>query len=259
VADIIDAVGDPGSTCAPTHNAGIAAVSTSSYSAHNGLITAAATACPGGFATGATWAAGAKVLPAGVTTVCGSLKIGNAAGDTVTVSTPAAGSTVVIYNGDLNLKSTSQGANLVTGTGSGLAIVFAGNGSGATKHNVTMGNSSVLDIAAPTSGSWAGIAVYQDSSAAGPTTNIDQSMAPATSGGAAWKVTGLIYMPKANVSLSGGVVKSTAGQACFSLVANSFAANGNYSIYSDSQTNCAGAGLTPPTSSVGGTRQSLVK
>jgi Flp pilus assembly protein TadG len=250
VADIIDAAGDPGPTCAPNHNASVAAVSTSSYSSKASLIPAD----PCGGVYNGTSISGPTVWGANAHS-CGTLKVlANA-----TITTPASGTLLTIYNGDLSLHpSNPVSTNLTTASGSGLTIVLSGNKAGAS-HTIVFGGPSVLDVAAPTTGSWAGIALYQDPSANGPTTGVDQSMSPANGGGSAWKVTGLIYMPNANVTLSGGVVKSTAGQACFSLVAKSFAASGNYSIYSDSQSNCGGAGLTPPTSSVGGTRQSLVK
>jgi Flp pilus assembly protein TadG len=254
VADIIDAVGDPGPTCAPNHNAGVPAAVTTTYSSKAASIPSAATACPGGFATGRT-ISGAVVLGTNEPPVCGPLTVSADA----TISTPSGGTVLYIYNGNLNLHPQPQpNTNLTTLAGSGLALVFTGNQAGAN-HIVDFGGTSVLDIAAPTTGTWAGMAIYQDASANGPTTGIDFGISPATGGNPAWKVTGLIYAPKANVTLSGGVIKSTAGQACFSLVSKTFTASGNYSIYSDSQSNCAGAGLSPPSAGQGGTRPSLTK
>jgi hypothetical protein len=67
----------------------------------------------------------------------------------VTITTPVGGSAVlVIENGQLDL----NGHALRSSTGSAVTIVFAGN----------KGSGGVLDITAPKTGPWSGVAICQD-------------------------------------------------------------------------------------------------
>ena len=72
-----------------------------------------------------------------------------------------------------------------------------------------------------------------------------------------WDITGLVYLPKANVTFSGAVNKSANGAACFVLVAYTVLVNGTGSIFANN-TQCATAGLVPP-SGGGVTREKLVQ
>src|SRR5262249_42298361 len=94
---------------------------------------------------------GTKTLTGNVT-VCGDLKL------TRDVTVNASDNAVlIIYNGQLD----TNNHPLSTSSGSGLTIVFSG-GSGTYTH-VATGNGT-LDITAPTSGTWSGVAIYQNPS-----------------------------------------------------------------------------------------------
>jgi Flp pilus assembly protein TadG len=170
---------------------------------------------------------GSKTLSGNVM-VCGDQQLtGN-----VTINAPA-GAVLVIENGQLD----TNGFILTTSSGSALTVVFSGDNSGSYTHAPT--GTGTLDIAAPTTGSWAGVAIYQDPSL---TSGVDIS---AAGNSPTWNVTGLVYLPHASVTLSGAVNKSSNGQSCFVLVADNVTVNGTGSILSHG--GCAPAGLSMPT------------
>jgi Flp pilus assembly protein TadG len=171
--------------------------------------------------------------------VCGDLQLsGN-----VTVTAPSSGAVLVIENGQLD----TNGYTLQTSSGSGLTIVFSGTG-GSYTHAPTGGGT--LDITAPTSGPWSGVAIYQDPSLS---TGVDIS---AAGNSPTWDITGLVYLPHSSVTFSGAVNKSSNGQSCFVLVVDNVTINGTGGILAHG--GCAAAGLkTMPTGGVAG-RGSLV-
>jgi len=66
----------------------------------------------------------------------------------------------------------------------------------------------------------------------------------------AWDISGLVYFPKADLTFSGIVNKSSTGTACFVLVSYTILVNGTGQIFAN--TDCENAGLTPPSLDVGG-------
>src|SRR6185437_11149446 len=113
-------------------------------------------------------------------TVCGDLVL---MGDT-TLSTVSPGSVLVIRNGRLD----TNGYTLRTASGSALTIIFSGPDlSGSYTHAPTGGGT--LDFQAPTSGTWKGIAIYQDPSLA---SGVDIS---AAGNSPTWNITGIVYLP----------------------------------------------------------------
>lgn len=153
-----------------------------------------------------------------------------------TINAPT-GAVLVIENGQLDL----NGFTLKTTSGSGLTIVFAGANNANYQHIPSGGGT--LDFAAPTSGVWSGIAIYQDPSL---TINVDVS---AAGNSPTWNLTGLVYLPHASVTFSGAVNKASNGSACFALVVDNLRINGTGSIANNSQ--CVAAGLTLPTTTSG--------
>ena len=163
--------------------------------------------------------------------------------------------TIVIQNGRLDL----HGHKISTASGAAATIVFSGD-NGAYKHypvnqnfpNGTKGaGPATIDIEAPTSGNWSGVALYQD-----PALNTGVSFSEAGSD-PTWNITGLAYFPKADVGFSGIVNKSAYGSQCFVLVAYTLTINGTAQILANTQ--CASAGLPPLTVAVGtSTREKLV-
>jgi Flp pilus assembly protein TadG len=146
---------------------------------------------------------------------------------------------LVIENGQLD-------TNGFTLQGTGLTVVFSGTNSGSYQHVPTGGGT--LDITAPTSGNWSGVAIYQDPAL---TNNVDIS---AAGNSPTWDISGLVYLPHSNVTLSGAVNKSSQGQSCFEMVVDTLLINGTGDIFAN-DTQCAAAGLNQTR---GGSRGVLV-
>jgi Flp pilus assembly protein TadG len=167
---------------------------------------------------------------------CGDLQLtGN-----VTINAPT-GAVLVIENGQLD----TNGYTLSTSSGSALTVVFSGDNSGSYTHAPTGGGT--LDIAAPTTGAWKGVAIYQDPSL---TSGVDIS---AAGNSPTWDITGLVYLPHSSVTFSGAVNKSSNGQSCFVLVVDHILINGTGSILETG--GCDAAGLSMPTGNHPGRRQ----
>jgi Putative Flp pilus-assembly TadE/G-like len=184
---------------------------------------------------------GSKSLPNGDTTICGDLQLtGNV---TINTTLGGPGAVLTIFNGQLD----TNGFSITTSNGSGLTVVFSGTNSGSYTHAPT--GSGTLDIAAPTTGPWKGVAIYQDPKL---TTGVDISAAGNTP---AWDITGLVYLPNSSVTLSGAVNKAGFGLSCFALVVKDVTVNGTGKILPNGQ--CVPAGLGMPTTTVPG-RATLV-
>jgi hypothetical protein len=163
----------------------------------------------------------------------------------VTINTPLGqpGTVLTIYNGQLD----TNGFTITTSNGSALTVVFSGTNGGSYIHAPT--GSGTLDIAAPTTGPWKGVAIYQDPKL---TTGVDISAAGNTP---AWKITGLVYLPNSSVTLSGIVNKAGFGLSCFAMVVKDITVNGNGAILPNGQ--CVPAGLGMPSTTIPG-RATLV-
>jgi hypothetical protein len=184
---------------------------------------------------------GSKSLPTGDTKVCGDLQLtGN-----VIIDTPLAGSGAVltIFNGQLD----TNGYKITTSNGSAVTVVFSGTNSGSYTHAPTGGGT--LDIAAPTTGPWKGVAIYQDPKL---TNGVDIA---AAGNSPAWDITGLVYLPNASVTLSGAVNKAGFGKSCFAITVKDITVNGSGMILPNGE--CIPAGLTMPTTTLPG-RATLV-
>ena len=134
----------------------------------------------------------------------------------VTINTPTGYAVMIIENGQLDL----NGHVFQTASNSALTIVFTGS-SGYTHGPTdnTNGPGGALNITAPTSGPWAGMAVVQDPSLRDP--GLDVS---AAGNSPTWDITGLIYMPHATIILKGAIDKSTFGNQCVVMIADNFLA-----------------------------------
>jgi Flp pilus assembly protein TadG len=169
--------------------------------------------------------------------VCGDQQL---TGNT-TINAPS-GAVLVIENGQLD----TNGWTLQTANGSGLTVVFTGSNNAIYQHTPTGGGT--LNITAPTSGVWSGVAIYQDPSL---TTNVDISAAGNSPN---WNISGLVYLPHSSVTMSGAVGKSSQGASCLVLVTDNITINGTGSIFANNN-QCSSAGLTTPQ---GGHRGTLV-
>lgn len=165
----------------------------------------------------------------GAQRICGDLQL--AGNTTITEDT-----TLYIYNGQLD----TNGYRLQTAPGASATIVFTGSNGGGYTHAPTGGGT--LDITAPKSGPWQGMALYQDPRL---TTGVDIA---AAGNSPTWDVTGIAYFPHADVTFSGAVNKSSNGKSCFGLVVDTLRINGNGSILARGE--CAQAGVKLPTGQV---------
>jgi len=175
----------------------------------------------------------------GNTIICGDLQL---QGD-VTINAPA-GTTIVIENGQLDTNtnvSGNGGYTLSTAQGSNATIVFSGDNSTGYTHYAT-GNGT-LDIQAPTTGPWHGVAYVQDPKL---TNGIDFTY---TGNQPTWDITGLTYFPKANVTFKGAVNKSSYGASCFVMTTYTLLIAGTDAIQETG--GCPQAGLDMPVNTVG--------
>jgi hypothetical protein len=179
------------------------------------------------------WGIALPVLPLPATTIiCGDVKL--VADTTLTTASP--GSVLVIVNGQLD----SNGYTLKTAAGSALTIIFTGT-AGSYTHSPT--GSGTFDIQAPTTGTWRGVAIYQDPALA---TGIDITY---KGNSPTWDITGLVYLPHASVTFKGAVNKSGNGGSCFALVVDNITIDGTGDILATG--GCAAAGLNLPSDTVG--------
>ena len=159
------------------------------------------------------------------------------------VTFSGASTVLVIENGQLDL----NGFTLSTASGAGLTIVFTSPTpssetytAGGTPGNFIAdnGGGGVLDIAAPTSGTWSGLAVVQNQ-------NLPVGNVTYTGNSPTFDITGVLDAPVTNLTAKGAVNKSTNGFSCFTLVINSLVIKGTGDLfYANAQSQCAQAGVT---------------
>jgi hypothetical protein len=177
--------------------------------------------------------------------VCGDLQL---QGDVlVTSSAGLAGALLVIENGVLD----TNGHKLSTASGSALTIIFTGptvSGLSPSHYPTDNGGSGTLDFMAPTSGTWKGIAFYQDPNLPSGS-GVDFTYAGNTP---TWNITGAVYFPNASVGFSGAINKSSNGVSCLLFVIGNITINGGAAIEQTTAASCLSAGVTLPTNNVGG-------
>jgi hypothetical protein len=184
-----------------------------------------------------TWSGTQKIF-------CGDVQL---TGDVTLTGT----TTLIIENGRLDL----NGHTLRTGTGAAATVIFSGNNNTAYSHYPTsLAGGGTLTIEAPdatSTSAWKGVAVYQDPAVSANTSFTYSGNAPT------WNITGLVYLPTANVNFAGVVNKAADGVSCFVIVTYTMLVNGTAQIFAN--TDCASAGLGTPSVTVGsGTIPKLV-
>lgn len=166
------------------------------------------------------------------TNICGDYQLTQ----NVTLTTSG---TLVIENGSLDL----NGHTLSTsGTGVGLTIILTGTNSTSYTHIIedTAGG-GVFNISSPTSGTWSGVAIYQDPGVAAQSITY-------TGNSPTFDISGIVYLPVTDFTASGAVNKSTNGYSCFTLVVNTLSISGTGDLfYSNPQSQCVQQGVTSPT------------
>jgi hypothetical protein len=132
-----------------------------------------------------------------------------------------------ITDGDLVLAN-GTGATLectsCTNGGAGVTIILTtASASGGTVGTLTLGSNAVLNLNAPSSGSFAGMVLIQDSNGLPTGTTIDN---PANAqANATETLSGLVYFPDTAVTFQGTPVAT--GPQCLVLVANTVSLQGN--------------------------------
>ena len=140
----------------------------------------------------------------GNTLICGDLRL---TGD-VTIDAPS-GAVLYIENGLLDL----QGYTFRTASGSGVTIVFTGTNTGSYQHYPTdNGGAWYPRYRGTKDRTVSGMAIYQDPSL---TRNVDFTYA---GNSPTWDLTGGVYLPNADVTISGAINKSTNGAVCMVMV-----------------------------------------
>jgi hypothetical protein len=185
---------------------------------------------------------GSLNLNAGNNFRCGDQQL---TADTVIYAPPGQPAVLVVENGQLDL----NGYKLTSSNGTAVTLVFSGDNGGGYQHTLTdntNGPGGLIDIAGPTSGPWSGVAVYQDPNL---TSGLDVS---AAGNSPTWNITGLIYMPHAQITLKGAIDKSNVGKQCVVMVADNFQISGNGGIMKTDTGQCDQAGLTMPTTTIPG-------
>ena len=169
----------------------------------------------------------------------------------VTIDTPNAtnGAVLVIENGQLDL----NGHTLRTANGSAVTLVFSGTNGGTYTHSPTdnsVGQGGILNIEAPSGSSapFSGMAIYQDPNL---TTGVDVTY---KGNNPQWAVSGGVYLPNANITISGDVSQSSNGADCFAMTANTILINGTSNIYQQTPngSGCNLAGLAMPKATIMG-------
>lgn len=118
-----------------------------------------------------------------------------------------------------------SGGGIVRGTG--VTIVFTSS-TGANYPTVSISGSSVLQLSAPTSGNFAGIALYGDR-------NMPVGRSYTFSGGTSQQIAGALYLPRAKVTWSGG---SSAYMGCTRVIGDTITFSGQAALGAQ----CSGLG-----------------
>lgn len=153
----------------------------------------------------------------------------------------------VISGGGVNIQGT---LNLTNAT---LLLTNKNTSSTAPVGSMTMNASGKLNATAPTTGKWAGMAIYQDRRAVddSPTGNISSSSPNKINGSSGYTVQGVIYFPNQQLTYDGN---GTGGAKCTQFVAKRIYWSGNSGVNNFTK-NCAMFGIGGIT---GGQRVRLV-
>jgi hypothetical protein len=150
----------------------------------------------------------------------------------------APGGTIIKVTGGGNLvlgKNAVFQQSFGGSSSNGLTIFFDGS-SGGSPGFVSGSSGSIMDFGAPTSGTWAGMAMYQNSSLS--------SSFKYTGNAPAFKITGIINAPYMNIEFDGTVNKQSNGYSCISFIVNTITAKGTGNIFATNpNSQCHEAGV----------------
>jgi Flp pilus assembly protein TadG len=178
--------------------------------------------------------------------LCGNVRLGT------NVNITTSGAEIVVYNGSLDL----YGLKLSTSGSGSVTVIFSGtvlNGGPVTYTQIPVDtvHGGVIDIAAPTSGTFKGVAIMQDSSLTGNRNGVDMVYA---GNNPTLDIQGLLYLPNSNFDIHGAINLHSSGLRCIGVIAKTVTVGGNGSIFDNTgvgvTADCAAAGLSLPTATV---------
>lgn len=135
-------------------------------------------------------------------------------------------------------------------TTGGVTIIFT-NTSGGNPGIANIGAGASVNITAPTTGTYAGIALFQDRLVCNGTGNNNNGCTTSLQGGGTQNITGAIYFPNGNINYSGSNSTGATQPPCTQLVAYQITFTGN----SQFNNSCATSG----TKTIGVTASQLVE
>ena len=190
---------------------------------------------------GATWEPGTLPSPPKLTTVsrgsyteyhvCGDLTLSGTG--FLTGSSPSSDSVIIIENGSLTINNKASITALRT------VFVLTGNNAHASSINFPTGNGhgATLTLSPPTDpdNPWRGVSVYQDPRL---TNNVGHDWGP----GATFNADGVVYMPNADVVISGS--SSSSNSRCTKIVSRTFTTNGTVDLdFAQTANGCTRIGM----------------
>jgi len=162
---------------------------------------------------------------------CGDIQL---SGD---VTLTGSNTTFVVENGMLD----TNGHTISTASGASATIIFSGTNTAGYHHfPYDFTNNGTINVQAPQSGNWSGIAMYQDPRLTNGSNTFTYAGQNPT-----WDITGLVYMALSDLTFKGAVNKSSYGVNCFLLVSYTMLLDGTANIFKDDNS-CPAAGLTIP-------------
>ena len=143
--------------------------------------------------------------------------------------------TYVIDGGSVNIQGI---LNLTNAT---LLLTNKSSATNATIGTIDMNSSGQINATAPTSGKWAGMALYQDRRAVdnSPTGNIQANSPNKINGNSTNKIKGVIYFPSQQITYNG---TGTGSATCTQFVAKRIYWSGNSGLNNFTK-NCPGSGI----------------
>ena len=136
----------------------------------------------------------------------------------------------------INAPPTSNLSTLCPGNTSGGVTIIFSNSSGNSPGIPNISAGATVNLTAPTSGTYKGVAMFQDRLTCTGTGNNNNGCNAALQGSGTQNITGAIYFPNSSLSYSGGA--STGGAQCTQLIADTI----NFTGGSTFNSNCSSAG-----------------
>jgi Putative Flp pilus-assembly TadE/G-like len=123
------------------------------------------------------------------------------------------------------MSSTLCGSN----TSGGVTIILTNSTTGGNPANISIAANAIVNVTAPTSGTYSGLAFFQNRTACSGNTN---ACANTLGGGSTQNVQGAIYFPKNAVSYNGGASSGSLAAICTQLIAYTIQFQGNSNLAS---------------------------